>query len=65
MDVFKRSNGSFAIIHAGREIDKDFATEDEAWSWADRNIDDQMFDGPNWLAEPLAYRTPPPTGRQQ
>jgi hypothetical protein len=29
------------------EVAQDFDSEDAAWSWADRNIDDQMFDDPN------------------
>lgn len=62
MDVLKRADGQFVIIHAGREVAKDFDTEAAAWSWADHHIDDQVFDGPNWLAEPLVYRTPQPTG---
>lgn len=62
MDVIQKSGGRWAIIHASKEIDADFDTEAAAWSWADHNIDDQVFDGPNWLAAPLVYRTPTPTG---
>lgn len=57
MKVVERAPGQFDIIHAGRTVDApDFATEDAAWAWADHNIDDQVFDGPNTLADPLRYR---------
>lgn len=58
MQVVKRSDDYFVIKHAGKEVDAGvFKTEAEAWAWADANIDDQMFDLPNWLSEPLKYRT--------
>lgn len=46
MDVVKEG-AFFVIIHAGREIDVKFLSEDDAWRWADRNVDDQVFDEPN------------------
>lgn len=46
----------FVIIHGGLEVAQDFFSEAEAWAWADDNIDDQVFDSPNWFAEPIAYR---------
>jgi hypothetical protein len=66
MDVVRGKNGKYVIIHAGREVDKDFDTEGEAWHWADANIDDQVFDDPNWFTDkPISYRTPPPNPRTQ
>jgi hypothetical protein len=65
MDVFRKSDGKFAIIHAGREIAKDFETEDAAWSWADANVDDQVLCTPNRLSAPLKYRTVLPNLRAQ
>jgi len=62
MDVIQKSSGGWAIVHAGKEVDEDFDSEASAWSWADHHIDDQVFDGPNWFSEPIAYRTPAPTG---
>lgn len=56
MRVVQRQDGRWVIIHGGREIFEDFATEAEAESWADRNIDDQMFCGPNDFSPPLRYR---------
>lgn len=57
MKIVERSPGQFEIIHAGKTVDApNFTTEAEAWSWADANIDDQMFDSPNTLADPLRYR---------
>lgn len=61
MDVARRSDGRFIIIHSGREVDADFDTQEGAWRWADANIDDQMFDSPNWLADPLRYRSAEPS----
>jgi hypothetical protein len=49
-------NGVWIIRHGGREIAEDFETEDEAWSWADANVDDQVFDSPNHHYPPLRYR---------
>jgi hypothetical protein len=63
MDVLQKSTGAFVIIHAGREVAKDFETENDAWSWADDNIDDQVFCSPNRLSVPLQYRTPAGVGR--
>lgn len=60
MDVVRKYDGRWVIIHAAREIAKDFDTEDAAWSWADENVDDQVFCSPNRLSEPLEYRTPVP-----
>lgn len=62
MDVIRKSDGGWAIIHAGKEVDKDFVTENDAWSWADEFVDDQAFDSPNWLRDPIAYRNPAPAG---
>lgn len=45
----------WAITHAGRVIAKRFTSYDEADRWADYNIDDQVFDGPNTLMSPLEY----------
>lgn len=56
MDVVRDSNGTYQIVHAGKVIDREFTSEDEAWTWADHNIDDQVFDAPNWFSEPLPYR---------
>lgn len=58
MDIVRTERGKWVIIHNGREVDRDFDTEGEAWKWADHNIDDQVFDGPN-TKEPIPYRTPP------
>ncbi len=57
MDVVRNPSGSFVIVHAGREIDHDFATEELAWKWADEHIDDQVFDSPNRFSPSLAYRS--------
>jgi hypothetical protein len=65
MDVLQKSDGKFVIIHAGREVAKDFETETDAWSWADGNVDDQVLCTPNWLSPPLEYRTPLPNLRAQ
>lgn len=35
---------------------------DSAERWADANIDDQMFDGPNEWSPPLKYRDAPLMG---
>jgi len=37
MDVVRSESGKWVIIHAGREVDKDFDSESDAWRWADRN----------------------------
>jgi hypothetical protein len=56
MTIIERTPGFFSIIHGGREVETPpFNTEADAWAWADRNIDDQMFDSPNTLAPPLKY----------
>jgi hypothetical protein len=43
------------IIHSGRVVLQSFDTEEEAYSWANRNIDDQVFDNENTFADPLEY----------
>ena len=58
MNIERRSD-HFIIVHAGKEIDHTFATEAEAWAWADEFIDDQVFDSPNDFSPPLSYRTTP------
>lgn len=61
MDVIKNHSGRWIIIHAGKEVAQDFETEAEAWKWADHNIDDQVFDGPNEFTQTqIVYRTPGP-----
>lgn len=58
MRVLERAPGHFTIQHSGKElVTPRFDTEAEAWGWADENIDDQVFDGPNWLNDPLVFRT--------
>lgn len=58
MKVVRRAPDYYVILHAGREVDTPtFKTEADAWGWADEFVDDQMFDGPNTLSEPLTYRT--------
>lgn len=49
----------WAISHAGKLINKRFTSEDEAYKWADQNIDDQVFDEPNWFSHPLEYEPKP------
>jgi hypothetical protein len=58
MDVERDHSGRWRIIHAGREVAEDFESEDEAWAWADKNIDDQMFDAPNHYSPPLRRPRP-------
>lgn len=58
MDVLQKSGGKWVIIHATREVAKDFDTEIDAWSWADENIDDQVLCTPSRLSAPLEYRSP-------
>jgi hypothetical protein len=65
MDIIRKSDGKFVIIHAGREVSKDFETENDAWTWADANVDDQVLCTPNRLSPPLAYRTPEPNLKAQ
>lgn len=55
MDIERRSD-HFVIVHGGKEIDFSFASEAEAWAWADEFVDDQVFDGPNNFSPPLKYR---------
>jgi hypothetical protein len=55
MDIQKAKNGKWMIIHAGKFVNRTFETEEAAWTWADSNIDDQVFDGPNCLAPPIVY----------
>lgn len=66
MDIVRGKNGKWVIIHAGREVDQDFDTENDAWKWADANIDDQVFDDPNsFTPTPIRYRTPSPDTKVQ
>ncbi len=65
MEVIQRHSGQWVIVHAAREIAKDFDTEAEAWAWADCNIDDQIYCTPNRLSASLLYRTPEPNSRSQ
>jgi hypothetical protein len=65
MDVFQKSGGMWVIIHAAREVAKDFDSEAEAWTWADEHIDDQVFCTPNQISDPLEYRSPKPDLRKQ
>jgi len=53
--VHKRPDGKIGVIHAGKFVKQTFETEAEAEYWMDCNIDDQMFDGPNWFSPPLEY----------
>ncbi len=59
MMVTVREGSHFVIIHAGRVIDEVFSDRESAERWADCNIDDQMFDEPNWFSPPLKYREAP------
>ena len=59
MDICKNEHGKWMIVHGGREIAQDFDSEDAAYTWADHNIDDQVFDRPNWFSAPLSYRRAP------
>lgn len=65
MDIFRKADGRFVIIHAGREVAKDFETEHDAWAWADANVDDQVLCTPNRLSPTLAYRTATPNLKAQ
>jgi hypothetical protein len=65
MDVIQKSDSKWVIIHAAREVAKDFDSEADAWSWADGHIDDQVTCTPNWLSNPLDYRSPEPNLRTQ
>jgi hypothetical protein len=55
MDILLSETGRWVIIHGGKRLKIDFATEAEAWAWADSHIDDQVFGEPNWYSEPLEY----------
>lgn len=55
MIVTRHPTGEWGVVHAGRWLKQRFSTEAEAERWADSNVDDQMFDGPNCLAPPLEY----------
>lgn len=55
MDIVEHK-GKWVIIHAGKEVAETFDTEADAWTWADKHIDDQVFDGPNDYSPPLTYR---------
>ena len=59
MMITCREGNHFIIIHAGRVIDEQFPDQASAEKWADCNIDDQMFDGPNTFSPPLRYRAAP------
>lgn len=59
MMITVREGSHFVIIHAGRVIDEKIPDRESAESWADRNIDDQMFDEPNTFSPPLKYRDAP------
>lgn len=59
LEVLRSEDGGFVIIHGGRVIDQTFEAEDDAWSWADEFVDDQVFGSPNWLRPPLVYRATP------
>jgi len=59
MMIVAREGEHFVIVHAGRVVDASFADRDAAEQWADRNIDDQMFDEPNSFSPPLKYRAAP------
>ncbi len=54
MEIIQLDN-LWAIAHAGKVVKKRFTSEDDAWSWADSNIDDQVFDEPNSFSPPLEY----------
>ena len=60
MEIEKNHNGRWIIVHGGKEVKETFDSEREAYAWADKNIDDQMFDRPNWFSPPITYRTPGP-----
>lgn len=59
MMITCREGAHWVVVHAGRVIDEKFPDRDAAERWADSNVDDQMFDGPNTLAPPLKYRAAP------
>ena len=59
MMITCREGAHFVIVHAGRVIDEKFPDRESAERWADRNIDDQMFDEPNTFSPPLRYRDAP------
>lgn len=59
MMIIGPEGNHFVIIHAGRVIDEKFPDRESAECWADRNIDDQMFDEPNTFSPPLKYRDAP------
>jgi hypothetical protein len=47
--------GTWIIWHGGHRVKKEFSSEREANRWADSNIDDQVFDSPNWFSGPIEY----------
>lgn len=57
MEVVRNHSGRWIIMHAGKEVSEVFETERAAYSWADKNIDDQVFDDPNSFSPPITYRT--------
>jgi hypothetical protein len=62
MMITCREGAHFVIVHAGRVIDQKFHDQESAERWADKNIDDQMFDTPNSFSPPLKYRDAPLLG---
>ena len=52
MDVVHRPDGWW-IIQEGWEDYGPFALESQAYSWADSNIDDQVYGDPNCFAPEL------------
>lgn len=60
MEIEKNHSGRWVIVHGGKEVKETFDSEGDAYKWADKNIDDQVFDEPNWYSMPIAYRTPGP-----
>lgn len=54
--ILQGTDGKWFIRSPGYEDYGAFATADDAWSWADDNIDDQFSGRPNWIADEL--RTP-------
>lgn len=59
MMIVCREGAHFVIIHAGRVVDETFPDRESAERWGDHNIDDQMFDSPNYFSPPLKYRDAP------
>lgn len=66
MEILRGDDGKFRILHAGQIVkglaDRGssfragpFDTEQDANSWADTWIDDQVFDSPNEFSPDLEY----------